>query len=190
MRLSSEDRANIHAAVAKAQSGTTARIAAVILTASDRYRLYPIVWGAAAALMAGIALALFMPHIGLRFGVSIEAIVFGLAGLIFEWRPLRVMLAPRRAKRDHARALAHREFSARILSPHDGREGVLFFVSLGERYVEIVATSGVHKHAGDGTWNAIVTAFSQMAARGRIADGAVTSIEACAALLAKHFPKS
>lgn len=189
MKLSLEDRARIHAAVAKAQSETNARIAAVTLTASDRYRLYPIVWGAAAALMTGITLALFLPHIGLRFGVTIEAIVFGFAGLIFEWFPIRMAVAPARVKRDHARALAHREFAARILSPHDGRDGILFFVSLGERYVEIVATAAVHKHAGDETWDAAVDTFMQTAARGRIADGAVTCIEACAALLAKHFPK-
>jgi putative membrane protein len=139
--------------------------------------------------MTGIALALFVPHIGLRFGVTIEAMVFGLAGLIFEWLPIRMAIAPARVKHDHARALAHREFAARILSPHDGREGVLLFVSLNERYVEIVATSGVHKHAGDATWNAIVTAFTQMAAAGKVAEGAATSIEACAALLARHFPQ-
>jgi len=189
MKLSTEDRARIHTAIAKAQSGTNARIAAVVLPASDRYRLYPIIWGAAAALMTGIALALFLPHIGLRFGVTIEAIVFGFAGLIFEWLPIRMAVAPARVKRDHARTLAHREFAARILSPHDGREGILLFVSLGERYVEIVATSAIHKHAGDATWNAIITSFSQMAANGDAADGAVTAIGACGALLATHCPK-
>ncbi|HXL99087.1 MAG TPA: hypothetical protein VN932_04085, partial [Rhizomicrobium sp.] len=108
--------------------------------------------------------------------------------LAFDWFALRLLLVPGHVKREHARALARREFAARILSPSS--EGLLFFVSLGERYVELLATPKVHAAVGEAAWNAIVADFTAAAKAGRVTDGLVAGIEACAGHLAAHFPKT
>ncbi len=190
MRLSEDEKKRLHEALAKAESQSSARFACVVLPASDRYLLYPLLWGAVVALAVGAAASLYAPHLSMRVGLIVEAIVFALATFLFDWFPLRLMLVPRHTKISHARNFAHREFAARILSPVDHREGVLLFVSLGERYVEIIATPGVHRIVGEAKWNALVSAFTNAASDGRVADGAVGAIEAISKDLATHFPRT
>lgn len=186
--LAPADRERIAAAIAAAQARTEARFALVVVPVSDRYHLYPVVWGACLALIAAGVIAFFWPHLGLRLAFSIQAIIFMIASLALEWRPLRLLVVPRRAKHDHARALAHREFAARILS-HPER-GVLFFVSLAERYAEVIADHALHAQAGQAQWDKIFADFTDAARRGRIADGFVAGANACGALLETHRPKS
>ena len=156
--------------------------------ASDRYRLYPVAWAAMLALMAAAAAAAWRPSLPFAEGFLAEAALFAVLSLIFEWEPIRLALVPRRIKHRQARRLAQLEFAARILAQPEPR-GVLFFVSLGERYVEILADRETHAKIGEAAWQQIVTAFTIAAKAGQLAEGANACIEACAAHLEQHFPR-
>jgi putative membrane protein len=65
---------------------------------------------------------------------------------------------------------------------------VLFFVSLAERYVEIVADKGIHEKLGETRWRAIIEVFVNQQSRGRVVDGFVDAIGACGKAMAEHFP--
>jgi putative membrane protein len=81
-----------------------------------------------------------------------------------------------------------RQFFAQGLARTEHRTGVLIFASAGERYAEIVADAGINgkveKEVWDDAINALVTAIKA----GRPADGFVSAIEKCGAVLATHFP--
>lgn len=186
--LSPADRERIASAVAAVQARTRARFVLVVVPASDRYHLYPVVWGSGIALAVFGVMAAAFPQTRLRFAFALVAVVFTVASLILEWRPLRMLSVPQRAKKNHANALARREFAARVLS-HPGHEGVLFFVSLAERYAEVIADRMLHEAAGQAAWDKIVADFTRAATRGRIAEGFVAGVEACGALLERHRPK-
>jgi len=190
MQLSPEDRARVQAAQATAQARTHVRFATMIVPVSDRYEMYALAVAGAAALAVGGALAFFWQTVGLRLGFLIEAAVFGMTALAFEWRPLKLALVPPLIKQMRARNLAHREFAAGILAGREHAEGVLFFASLAERYVEIIASRQVHARIGEAAWQAIVSDFSGRAKTGSLADSFVGAISSCADLLATHFPKS
>ncbi len=187
--LTSEQRARVNAAVAAAQSRTQARFAFVVVPASDRYHLYPVLWGAGVAFVALGLIALIYPHLGVRMAFTIVTAIFLILSLVLEWAPFRLRLAPRRVRHAHAHALAHREFAVRILGHEEHQAGVLFFVSLAERYSEIIATHGLHKAAGQAAWDAIVSNFTASAAQGKFAEGFVAGADACGALLEQHHPK-
>ena len=185
--FSETDRKRIAAAIAAAEAKTEARFAFVAVGASDRYHLYPLVWGAVLALAALGGLALGLPHLNLRFAFAVVTAIFVVGSLVLEWRPLRMLIVPPRARHAHARMLAHREFAVRILSHR--AHGVLFFVSLAERHVELLADHALHEAAGQAAWDAIVANFTKTAASGRLADAIVGAAEACGALLETHHPK-
>ena len=190
MRLTSDDRARVQAALAAAQMRTHARFALMIVGVSDRYAMYPLAWAGMIALAVGAALALLWQGIGLRLGFLLEAAAFGATALALEWRPLRLALVPRQLKQMRARAMAHREFAAGILAAQDKKEGLLFFASLGERYVEIVASREVHARVGEEAWARIVSDFSARTKSGNLADAFIAAIDACAVHLETHFPKA
>jgi putative membrane protein len=189
-KLSHEDSAKIHAALRAAQARTDARLALMIVPVSDRYALYPLVFAGALALAVGGALAFFWQDIGLQIAFLIEAATFGVTAIACDVQPVKLALVPRTIKEASARVMAHREFAAGILAAQDHKDGLLFFASLGERYVEIVASRDLHARVGEEAWNRIVAAFSESAKHGRLVQAFVDAIEACAQHLETHYPAS
>lgn len=187
--LSTAERERIHAATAAVERRTSALFALTIVPVSERYLVFPLVWGAVLALAATGVLALVRPDLGIGLGFVINAALFIVLSLVLDWLPLRLMLVPRRARHAHARQLAHREFAARILANVQHRNGVLFFVSLGERYVEIIADRDIHARVPAGIWDKIVADFIAAVKAGRLADGFIAALDACAALLETHYPR-
>jgi len=66
--------------------------------------------------------------------------------------------------------------------------GVLIYVLLADRRVEIVADRGIHGKAGNAAWEAICGEMQREFARGEYERGAVVGIRAIGDLLAGHFP--
>lgn len=184
MQLTPGDKSRIHAAIAAAESRLPIHVAVSVVPASDRYVLFPLAWGAILALFAGAAVAVTWPQMSLREAFGIEVAVFVAFSFVFDWWPLRITLVPKNIRRRHAQALAHREFAARILASGERKGGVLFFVSLGERYAEILADRDTHARVGQAAWDKMLRDFIAAARSGRVADGIVAAVDVCVAEIA------
>ena len=183
-----EEHERIDTAIAEIERGTAADLCVVVTRASDRYSLYPVAWAGIAAILLGGIVSLIRPEIASRALILIQLSTLIVLTLIFEWLPLRLAIVPERVKHAHARQLAHREFNA-----HAGagkRHVVLLFVSLGERYVEIVADHETHAMAPAGAWKKIVDEFLATVREGRVADGVRAAAAACGDILKTHHPAS
>jgi uncharacterized membrane protein len=66
--------------------------------------------------------------------------------------------------------------------------GVLIYVLLADRRVEIVADRGIHAKAGTAAWSEICRGMEAHFGAGDFGRGAVHGIEAVTLLLARHFP--
>ena len=66
--------------------------------------------------------------------------------------------------------------------------GVLIYLLLADRRVEIVADRGIDAKVGRTAWDAICGAMQREFAEGRFEAGALLGIEAISDLLAEHFP--
>ncbi|MBS0321798.1 MAG: TPM domain-containing protein [Proteobacteria bacterium] len=66
--------------------------------------------------------------------------------------------------------------------------GVLIYLLLADRDVEIVADRGIARVVDDARWQAICQAIEAACAQGRHVDGVVDGVVATGALLAAHFP--
>ncbi|HEY1325914.1 MAG TPA: TPM domain-containing protein [Casimicrobiaceae bacterium] len=67
--------------------------------------------------------------------------------------------------------------------------GVLLYLLLADRDVEIVADRGIHRKVGDAQWQAICSALEADFRAGRYAEGVVRAVERMSAVLAQHFPR-
>ena len=70
------------------------------------------------------------------------------------------------------------------------RNGVLLYVLLAERDVEIVADAGFDGNVADGEWQGVCTLVERELGAGRWRDGVLVGIEAATALLVREFPRS
>jgi putative membrane protein len=68
------------------------------------------------------------------------------------------------------------------------RTGVLIFVSVAERYAEVLADAGIAQKVPVEVWDSAVKGLLSDIRAGRAADGFVKVIETCATTLAEHFP--
>src|SRR6266568_9554928 len=67
--------------------------------------------------------------------------------------------------------------------------GVLIYLLLADKAVEIVADRGIHRRVGDAPWQSICRAMEAAYREGRFEEGALAGIEAINALLIEHFPR-
>jgi uncharacterized membrane protein len=67
--------------------------------------------------------------------------------------------------------------------------GVLIYVLLADRDVEIVADRGIDREVPAGAWQAICARMEAAFRDARLVEGAVVGIDEIAALLAAHFPR-
>jgi len=68
--------------------------------------------------------------------------------------------------------------------------GVLIYVQLADRSVEIVADRGFRDRVSPAEWEAVCRLMEQHFRAGRFKIGSVAGVEAIGNLLARHFPPS
>jgi len=106
----------------------------------------------------------------LRFAVE--------AGLDF--LPLLKGIAPRQR--------AVEVFSMLRVWDTERNSGVLIYVQLVDRRIEILADRGISAKVDQGAWDAICRSMEESFRAGRFEEGALQGIRAISQLLARHFP--
>ncbi|MBC7608913.1 MAG: TPM domain-containing protein, partial [Polaromonas sp.] len=66
--------------------------------------------------------------------------------------------------------------------------GVLIYLQLAERAIEIVADRGLSQHVNDAQWQAMVARMSANFVQRRFEDGLTQALEEVSALLVTYFP--
>src|SRR3954451_16495857 len=87
-----------------------------------------------------------------------------------------------------ARARALDVFSHLRIWDTEHNNGVLIYVLLADRDVEILADRGIHARAGAAEWRKICTMMEAEFRNGNFEAGVLKGIEAVSRHLAKHFP--
>jgi putative membrane protein len=188
LSLKPDERERIDTAMADIERRTATEFSVVVTRVSDRYSLYPLVWAGLAALLVTAIVAVVRSELTIGAAILIQLPVLIALTLLFDWMPIRILLVPKSVKQARARQLAQREFAAHVACTAPRHRGVLLFVSLGERYVEIIADRETHALVSEGSWDKIVADFLATVKRGRVADGVLAAVGACGALLETHDP--
>lgn len=185
--IDEKGRQRVADAIAKAEKRTSGEIVAVVAADSSTYLHVPFMWAALIALLVPWPLIHFtwmtVHNIWL-----IQLAVFALLLAALMYRPLRFALVPASTRRLKAHRRAVEQFLTQNLHTTDGRTGVLVFVSVAERYAEILADAGIHKKVSQAEWQVIVDTLTTAIGEGRAADGFVAAVDAIGERLAQHFP--
>ena len=189
IKFSDQDKARITAAIHAAEKNTSGEFVAVVARISDHYVFLPLLWAAIAALLVpGPFLLLSLPLAYIHV-YQLQLAVFIVLGLLLLFVPdLHLRLIPKHIKHARASRLAKAQFYLQGVHMTPDHSGVLFFVSLAEHYVEIVADRGIHEKIGEAHWQGIVHAFVERVGKGEIVDGFVAAITACGEAMRTHYP--
>lgn len=191
--ISESEHRLISAAIAEAETHTSGEIYCVVAHASDSY-FYPSAFYVSISLLFAsliAALALEAGWYSMRLPVFVAAQIFAYAVILLalSWFPrLRLALTPRRLQFRRAHDNALKQFLARNIHMTVERTGVLLFVSLAERYAEVVADAGINAKVEQSQWNAIVHELISHARKEEIGAGFVVAIRHVGDLLTTYFP--
>jgi putative membrane protein len=187
VRLSEEARANIAAAIGRAEARTSAEIVVMVSARAARYRKVALL----VALLAGLALPWALLWLT---ALSTAAILLAQAGtvlailLLMLHEGLRLAFVPRSLRRGRAADAARLAFWSRGLTRTRGRTGVLIYLAAAERHAEIVADAGVLARVGPEPWTAVVADLTEALRRGEDEAGLVRAVEALGTILAGVLP--
>ena len=188
-----------HEAVAKAiqeaETHTDGEIYAVLARRSDDYYAAAGFAVSVATIIGAILTALALHYYWLEVDVRTFVLAMALAyagslAVLWFFPDLRLYLVSRRTQYKRAHLNAASQFLSRNIHVTKRRTGVLLFVSLAERYAEVVADEAIDLRVKQEEWNGIVAVLIEHARHGRLDEGYIKAIELSGALLRQHFPKS
>jgi putative membrane protein len=186
--LTEHEKSQIAAAIVAAEWKTQGELVTVITRRSDDYRYIPLFWAALLALLVPGFLSVLDNPLPGDLAYLAQICTFLGAAALFNWSPLKMRLIPAGVKRLRAHRLAREQFFLQNLHMTRERTGILLFVSVAERYVEILADRGINDRVAPDAWQSIVTGFIKRVRKRQIAEGFLAAIAACGELLAAHFP--
>jgi putative membrane protein len=185
--LSTAEHARVSEAIRAAESRTSGEIYVVVARLTDEFRFMPVVWAALAALLLPWPLHL-LTRLGSGTILLIQAIFFVLTALALSHAALRRYVVPSPLLAEAARRHARAQFLAHGVHLTERRTGVLIYVALIDRRVEIVADAGIHSKVGDAVWQELAREVTSAARHGRLVDGIINAVNRAGAVLAAHFP--
>ncbi len=190
-----QDHKRIAFAIHKAEASTNGEIHAVMARRSDDYFLASGFVVTASLILVAMLMALYLDRHWHSISLSLYTMLMFAAWLAFMamlWflPNMRLYFITKAIARKRAHQNAAVQFLARNMHSTKNRTGVLLFVSLAERYAEVVADEGIAKHVGQTEWDAIVDVLIAHASMGNIADGFVEAAALSGTLLSTHFPKT
>ena len=192
--LSGAERQKVTQAITAAEAHTTGEIVVVAARASDDYIHVPI------HIATGFALAVpllawawqwFYPwdedwSFGWLF--LVQLLVFIVVALVLSLPSLRRLVTPMRLKRKYAHRNAAAQFLATNIATTKRRTGVLIFVSLLERYVEVIGDEAISAKLTQSDWQKIIDEMLPLLSQRRTSDALVLGVQHCGSLLADLFP--
>jgi putative membrane protein len=209
MRFSEADRDRIAAAVAAAEVRSDGEIVTIVAPRSDAYHDVGLHYAVLVMLFVPVWFA-FLPQswidwaVGMVLGWGAEltrplamtylfvklAAAFLLVRLLFLWMPLRMALTPKGTKNRRVRRRAVELFRVAAEQRTKGRTGVLLYLSLLERRVEIVADEAIHSKVEPEVWGEAMAVLLAEVKAGRPGEGVARGVEKIGDVLAACLPAS
>ena len=203
--LKNLDAPRIVAAIKDAERDTAAEIFAVVAKRSDDYRFVAYTFFAFWILIVSAFLALWIEWEGFGFSnwgdpsnlapnylpifiwSQIAALLSGMV-LLRLFPGLAVLITPRKIAHERSHANAVNQFLAHGIHHTKGRTGVLIFVSLEERYAEIIVDRAIEEKTGREFFFAQLDNLIASSRNGQISEGYCEAIKLIGEKLAEDFP--
>jgi putative membrane protein len=185
--MSEDDRRRLSAAVGRAEEKTSGEIYVVIDREEHGYPAVPVLWGAVWALFIPWPLY-FFTYFEPTVIFLLQALTFVLVAIAASVAPLHRMLVPAPLKANRAREVAEALFMAHGVHLTAERTGLLIYIAVVDRRVEVVADENINTRVDQNTWDDLAQTMVVAARDNRLADGLLNVIARAGELLALHFP--
>jgi putative membrane protein len=187
--LSAADHARLSREIRDAEANTSGEIYVVVAHSADAFRLVPVLWGALFALLLPWVLHL-ATNLTTTLILTLQVLAFVGVSALLSIPRLRYRVVPPALAEDAAHRAAMAQFMAHGIHLTSARTGVLLYICMMPRRIEVLADSGIHRKVSPEKWEEAVALIASEARAGRLSDGLAAAIRTVGVLLAEHFPRT
>ena len=188
MYLSQEEKELISQEIEEIEKKTSVELVSVISEKSAKYKYESLIVNICIVSVITLVFSLFS-SISLLTMFEIQIFTFLTIFIIFDkFENLVFYFIPKIYKYKLAKEHAHKQFETIILDKTTSKKTIMFFVSLNERYVEIITDENISLKLDNTYWEDIVDTFIVDVQDGQVANGYLKAMQACSEVLILNFP--
>jgi len=187
--FSKDENDNIKETTRIAESKTIGEVAVMVVDSSDQYIEAEIIGGVLLGSLLSLIITLLYFHSSVWSYISFSFIFFFPAMSMFNKIPaLKAAFIGKRRMAEAVRLRTVRAFYEKGLYKTKNNTGVLFFISLLERKVWVLADKGIYEKIKQESLNKFAGIVSKGIREGHACDALCAAIKESGELLAAHFP--
>jgi len=187
--FTAEEKERLKAITQEVESRTIGEIVVMVVDRSDHYIDAEVLGGALLGSLLSLILTLLFFHSSIWSYVPLSFLFFFPCRFLFQKVDgLKKLFIGVRRKEEAVRLRAERAFFERGLYKTKRNTGVLFFLSLLERKVWILADKGIYEKMEQETLNRFANEVSRGIREGRACDALSKAIQEIGVVLSRHFP--
>ena len=187
MYLNDDEKNLISKEIENLEKESSSELVAVVTKQSSSYKFETI----SLSLFITVVITFFV----LLFDTSaiklfqIQVISFFIVYFTFQkFNKTLLTFLPKSYKYSKASNYAHKQFSSLGLQTTKTKQAIMFFVSLDEKYVEIITDSVIKEKINDSYWEDIVGEFIIDIKNENLSNGYLKAIKSCNQILIENFP--
>jgi len=188
MYLGEKEKELISKKIENLEKSSSAELVAVITKRSGDYRYINTLINIFVIFVISFFLIFFFDFSPIQL-LEIQLLSFIGFYLFFEkFDNLILNILPKSYKREKASLNAHEQFSNLGLNRTKTNQAIMFFVSLDEKYVEIITDKTICEKIKDDYWQTIVDEFVKDVKNNNLSNGYLKAMDSCSEVLIKEFP--
>jgi len=188
MYFNKTQKESIEKKIKEVEQQSSAELVAVITKKSDGYEYV----GLLISLLFTVILTgylLVFSSLGAEYILLTQVTVIASLSLLFTYQSKLLMyLLPKSYKYNISSKYAHTNFATLGLNNTQTKQAIMFFVSVEEKYVEIITDSNIKTKIPNAQWQEIVNVFINDIKNENIYLGYSKAIDSCSSVLIENFP--
>ncbi len=187
--FSNTEKQQIQEAVADVESRTVGEIAVMVIDESSRYREAEILGGVFLGSIIALILTILFFHESIWWYVPLSFVLFFPSWFLFrKTGPLKMYCIGTERKERAVKERALQAFYEKGLYKTRQNTGVLYFISILERKVWVLADRGINEKVNQATLDKFANQIAQGIMEGRACAALIEAIKEAGELLAWHYP--
>lgn len=188
MTLSSAEKELISKKIENLEKSSSSELVAVITKRSSDYKFVRAMLSIFLVFLISFFL-IFTIELSTLQLIEIQLLSFIGINLFLEYFDgFLLSILPKSYKQDKASQNAQEQFYNLGLNRTKTRQGIMFFVSFDEKYVEIISDTTVSSKIKDEYWQTIIDEFVKDVKKKELSNGYLKAIDSCSEILIKEFP--
>ena len=190
MNLKKNEKELISKEIEDLEKLSSSELVAVVAKRSGNYKLSASMFSVILLFCTSFLYYFFVEETSIIQLLEIQFVTFiGFYLLFGRFRNFLLFVLPKKYKHKIASQNAHKQFYNLKLNNTKNKQAIMFFVSLDEKFVEIITDEEISKEIPNSHWQMIIDEFIIDIKNNQLLEGYLKAIKACSYILIEKFPK-